>query len=145
MKITLKPENLKHIRISKHRNSKNKPIQYVDSSGKIINGNPMRHFVNENNLQVERFNNKFEAFSLLTQQELKVLFDEQPKDKIKSNTDKSALIQAYYNSCFEAFKAQSSNDLDLINGVTLEALDNVQKQALIDAKEIKKKEVEIIS
>lgn len=136
MKITLRPENLRNIRISKHRNSKKKSVQWVDASGKIINGNPMKHFVNQDNLQKERFNNKFEAFSLLTQQELKDLFETQPKDKIKSNTDKAGLIQAYYNSCFNAYKAQSEEDLNLIEGNLLNNLNDVEKQALIDVKDI---------
>lgn len=136
MKVTIQPEHLKNIRISKHRNSKNKSVQFVDPSGKVINGHPIRHFINQNHLQRARFDTKFEAFSLLSQPELKDLFTNLPKDKVKGNTDKAALIQAYYNSCFNTFKAQSEADLKAIVGVALDNLNLVEKQALIDAKDI---------
>ena len=136
MKQTLTFQDLKHIKVSKHRNSESKSLQWVDPSGKKITGHPVRHFQQASGLQQERFNNKFEAFSLLNQTELKDLFTTLPKDKIKGNTDKSALIQAYYNSSFEAFKAQSEADLEAINGVALDNLNLVEKQALIDAKDI---------
>lgn len=145
MKQTLSFENLRHIKVSKHRNSESKSLQWIDPSGKKITGHPVRHFQQTSGLQQERFNNKFEAFSLLTQDELKNLFDTQPKDKVKGSTDKAALIQSYYNKCFEAFKAQSEADLEAINGVALDNLNLVEKQALIDAKDIKKKELEVVN
>jgi hypothetical protein len=144
MKQTLTFQDLRHIKVSKHRNSQSKSLEWTDTSGKKITGHPIRHFQQASILQQERFNNKFEAFSQLNQGELKTLFETQPKDKVKGNTDKSALIQAYYNSSFEAFKAQSEADLEAINGTALENLDLVQKQALLDAKDIltKTKETE---
>jgi len=136
MKQTLTFQDLRHLKVSKHRNSSSKSLHWTDSSGKSINGHPVRHFQQASGLQQERFNNKFEAFSQLNQIELKDLFTTLPKDKVKGNTDKSALIQAYYNSSFEAFKAQSGDQLASINGNAFDNLDNVQKQALIDAKDI---------
>jgi len=144
MKQTLTFQDLRHLKVSKHRNSSSKSLHWTDSSGKSINGHPVRHFQQASGLQQERFNNKFEAFSQLNQIELKDLFTTLPKDKVKGNTDKSALVQAYYNSSFEAFKAQSEADLEAINGVALDNLNLVEKQALIDAKDIltKTKETE---
>jgi len=136
MKQTLTFQDLRHLKVSKHRNSSSKSLHWTDSSGKSINGHPVRHFQQASGLQQERFNNKFEAFSQLNQIELKDLFTTLPKDKVKGNTDKSALVQAYYNSSFEAFKAQSGDQLASINGNAFDNLDNVQKQALIDAKDI---------
>ena len=136
MKQTLTFQDLRHLKVSKHRNSSSKSLQWTDSSGKEITGHPVRHFQQASGLQQERFNNKFEAFSQLNQAELKNLFTTLPKDKVKGNTDKWALIQAYYNSSFEAFKSQNKEDLDLIEGNLLDNLDNVQKQALLDAKDI---------
>lgn len=143
MKLEVTLQQAKRINLSKHRNSKNQSLQFVDSSGKKVNGHPARHFMQVSNLQQERFNLKFEAFSLLTQDELKDLFKTLPKDKVKGNTDKAALVQAYYNSCFETFKALSKDILDSYSGTVLDNLDEVQKQALNDAKEILNQETVI--
>lgn len=134
----------KQLNLSKHRNSQSQSLSFIDDSGKKILGHPMKHFIQVSQLQQTRFNTKFEAFSLLTKNELKELFAKLPKDKIKGNTDKAALVQAYYNASFEAFKDLSNDELDAYNGTVLDNLDDVEKQALIDAKDIISKEKQLV-
>ena len=126
---------------SKHRNSKKQSITFVDASGKKIAGNPQSHFSNVFTKQQERFNLKFEAFSLLSEQEQKELYLKPTKPQVSSSTDRIALEQAYYNSCFNAFKAQSTEDLESIKGNTLDNLNDVQKRALTDSIKLKEKEL----
>lgn len=115
---------------SKHRNSKNQTLTFVDNAGHKIKGDPNKHFREVMQKQQARFDTKFEAFSLLTQQELQELYLKPDKTKVKSTTDKAAVEQAYFNSCFEAFKAQSKEDLESIKGNTLDNLNPIEKRAL---------------
>ena len=105
---------------SKNRNGKNQSITFVDASGKKILGDPRKHFNQVFTKQQERFNIKFEAFTLLSIEDQKQLYLKPTKPQISSNTDKIALQQAYYNSCFNTFKNQSIEDLQSIKGNTLD-------------------------
>lgn len=127
-------------RPSKHRNQK-RGMTFVDNAGNIIKGSVDRHFQKSFEKQYQRYTVKLEAFQLLTKEELKELFLNPTKPKVSGSTDKIALIQAYYNVSFNAFKEQSKEDLDSIKGNTLDNLNTVEKQALNDAIDIKEKEL----
>ena len=113
----------------------------MDSAGNKINGNPRHHFMNVLNKQQERFRTKLEAFSLLKQKELEELYLNPDKSKVKGSTDKQALQQAYFNSTFELFKAQNKEDLEQIKGSSYDNLNDVEKEALKAAIDIKLKEI----
>ena len=126
---------------SKHRNSKKQSLTFVDNAGHKITGNPSKHFMQVAQKQQARFDTKFEAFSLLKKEELQELYLNPDKTKIKSSTDKLALENAYFNTCFNEFKAQNKEDLESIKGNTLDNLNDVQKRALNAAIDIKEKEL----
>ena len=111
--------------------------------GKKILGDPRKHFNQVFTKQQERFNIKFEAFTLLSIEDQKQLYLKPTKPQISSNTDKIALQQAYYNSCFNTFKNQSIEDLQSIKGNTLDNLNDVEKKALADSINLKENEKNI--
>ncbi len=141
MKVQIMPS--RQFTPSKHRNSSKQSLTFVDSAGKLIKGSPNSHFRDVYEKQQNRFNLKFEAFNLLTKEEIKELYLNGDKTKIKGSTDRAALEQVYYNHCFNDFKAQSKENLDLIKGNTYNNLNPVEKAALEDCLEFKQKEVEV--
>ncbi len=137
MKVTLKP--FEGFQPSVNRNNKSRGITFVDTSGKPIKGDIKRHYTQVYQKQKERFDIKFEAYSLLQQEELKELFLTNPKDKVKGNTDKLAVAQAYYNS---VYKAYSELTLEQLTAISNEELDVVAQKALEHNLELKKQEQE---
>jgi len=136
MKVVLTPSG--NFKNSKHRNS-GKGMSFVDTSGKSIKGNANMHWKNVYQLQEARFNKKLAEFETFSKEELKekgITF----KD---SSTDQLALQQAYYNKTFITYKDQSLVDLESITGLSYDNLDEIEKQCLLQAIELKKKELEL--
>lgn len=136
MKVTVQPFGT--FNPSVKRNNKG-GITFVDTAGHPIKGNINRHYMSVYDKQKQRFDTKFEAFSLLTKEELQSLFINPTKDKVKGSTDRLAVAQAYYNVVYKEYEEQSLEQLRTIN---LDELDEVLKKALTD--NILRKEVEVI-
>jgi hypothetical protein len=144
MKVKVDLKDLTKIRISKHRNNKNKGIVFIDASGAEIKGHPIRHLVQASQKQQSRFDTKVQAFTLLNEEEQKELFNNPVKPQIKSNTDKSALVQAYFNTLFEKYSKLTMQELESMNTTTVLAnLNDVEKTALERAIDVVKEEQEI--
>lgn len=144
MKVKVDLKDLTKIRISKHRNNRNKGIVFVDASGDEIKGHPVRHLVQASQKQQSRFDAKFQAFSLLNEEELKELFVKPVKPQVNSNTDKQALVQAYFNVLFEKYSKLTLQELETMNTTIIIAnLNDIEKAAFEKALEVVKQEQEL--
>lgn len=136
MKVVLTPSG--NFKSSKHRNS-GKGMSFVDTAGKAIKGNSNAHWKNVYDLQEARFNKKLAEFETLSKEELK----EKATTFKGSSTDQLALQQAYYNKTFVTYKDQSLVDLESITGLSYDNLDEIEKQCLSQAIELKKKKEQL--
>lgn len=136
-KVQVNPQDLTKLKISKHRNNKKKGIVFVDASGKEIKGHPVKNALQTMQKVEARFQTKFEAFSLLDEQAQKELFLNPTKPQITSNTDKQALVQAYFNTVFTKYENLTLFELQTMKtDLFINNLNDVEKAAFEKALEV---------
>lgn len=130
--VTIRPEDLrKSFAFSKGNNRKSNSIDLRDASGKPLTGKIRRTLLTGLQLQQQRYNTKRLEAELLSLDELKVKATRIVNNEFKaSSTDKQAILDGYYLKSFNEYSKYSKEELE---GLTEANLDEIQKQALLNA------------
>lgn len=113
MKIPISFDQLKRLKISKHRNSKSKSVKFTDLAGNDIKGHPVRHFLQVANKQQNRYTKLLDEFSKMSLEEQRELYS--TIEALKGNLNKAALIEAFYKALLSYYKTL---ELDYLKSLT---------------------------
>ena len=127
------------INFSKHRNSLSKSLDVRDLAGNPIKGSVKRHFNSVLERIEKRYNIKKEAFSLLSIEQLKDLYNNPVKPQVCSSTDKSALADVYFDKQYQIYEQEVVENLNNIDQTQLNEVEKIALKRCIELKTLKEK------